>query len=78
MWSVCGAFTVGLFEYLNTLMLNCAQSGRVSGLGKKTDSASSARSDKKGTRTTKKTKKIIDFWASLTSFVSLLVQKIRY
>ena len=29
-------------------MLICAQSGRVSGLEKKTDPASSARSDKKG------------------------------
>ena len=31
-------------------MLICAQSGRVSGLEKKTDPASSARSDKKGLR----------------------------
>ena len=48
MWHVCGACTVGLFEYLSTLMLTRAQSGRVSGLEKKTDPASSARSDKKG------------------------------
>ena len=47
---VCGPFLVlvlGLFEYLCTLMLICAQSGRVSGLEKKTDPASSAMSDKK-------------------------------
>ena len=47
MWPVCGTCTVGLFEYLKTLMLICAQSGRVSGLVKKTDPASSSRSDKK-------------------------------
>ena len=47
LWPVCEACTVGLFEYLSTLMLNCAQSGRVSGLVKKTDPASSSRSDKK-------------------------------
>ena len=41
---VSGACTVGLFE----LMLICAQSGRVSGIEKRTDPASSARSDKKG------------------------------
>ena len=45
---VSGACFVGLFEYLGTLMLNCAQFGRVSGLVKKTDPASSARSNKKG------------------------------
>ena len=48
MWRVCGACAVRLFEYLSTLMLICAQSGRVSGLEKKTDPATSARSDKKG------------------------------
>ena len=48
MWPLCDACTVGLFEYLSTLKLTCAQSGRVSGLEKKTDPASSARSDKKG------------------------------
>ena len=48
MWPVFSACTVGLFEYLSTLKLICAQSGRVSGLEKKTDPASSARSDKKG------------------------------
>ena len=49
----CGACTVGLFEYLSTLMLICAQSGRVSGLEKKTDPTSSARSDKKGLKKNK-------------------------
>ena len=48
LWPVSGACSVGLFEYLSTLMLICAQFGRVSGLKKKTDPASSARSDKKG------------------------------
>ena len=48
MWPGCGACAVGLFEYLSTLMLICAQSGRVSGIEKKTDPASSTRSDKKG------------------------------
>ena len=51
-------------------MLICAQSGRVSGLEKKTDPASRARSDKKGLKD--------NCWVSLTSFVSLLVQKERY
>ena len=48
MWPVCEACTVGLFEYLSTLMLICAQTGRVSGLMKKTDPASSSGSNKKG------------------------------
>ena len=48
LWPVYEACTVGLFEYLSTLMLICAQSGRVSGLVKKTDPASSSWSDKKG------------------------------
>ena len=48
MWPVCGACTAGLFEYLSTLMIICAQSGRVSGLVKKTDPARISRSDKKG------------------------------
>ena len=48
MWPVCEACTVGLFEYLSTFLLICAQSGRVSGLVKQTDPASSSRSDKKG------------------------------
>ena len=48
MWPVSEACTVGLFEYLSTLLLICAQSGKVSGLVKKTDPASSSRSDKKG------------------------------
>ena len=70
MWPVSGACTVGLFEYLSTLMLICAQSGSLTGLVKKSDPASSARSDKKGPRTT-----TFDRWVSLTSFASLLVQK---
>ena len=47
---ICGPFLVpvGLFQYLSTLMLIYAQSGRILGLEKKTDPASSARSDKKG------------------------------
>ena len=48
MWPVSGACTEGLFEFLSTLMLICAQSRRVSRVEKKTDPASSARSDKKG------------------------------
>ena len=48
MWPVCEACTVGLFEYSSTLILICAQSGRVSGLVKKTDAASSTRSVKRG------------------------------
>ena len=48
MWPVCEACTEGLFENLSTLMLICAQSGRISGLVKKTDPASSTRSDKRG------------------------------
>ena len=47
MWPVCGACTVGVFEYLSTLMLICAQFETVSGLAKKTDPASSTRSNKK-------------------------------
>ena len=43
-----GDCNVGLFEYLSMLMIICAQSGRVYGLEKKVDPASSARSDKKG------------------------------
>ena len=53
MWPVCGACTVGLFEYLSTLMLLCAQSGRVSGLVKKIVPACSPRSDKKGLKDNK-------------------------
>ena len=48
MWPICGVCTVGLFEYLSTLNLICAQSGGVLGLVKKTHPASSPRSDKKG------------------------------
>ena len=40
---------VELFEYLGTLMLTCAQSGRVPGLEREIDPpASSARSSRKG------------------------------
>ena len=46
-------------------MLICAQYGRVSGLEQEADPASSARSNKRCSRTT-----IIDCWISLTSFVS--------
>ena len=48
MWLISGACTVGLFEYLSTLMLICAQSGRVLGRGRKTDPASIAKSSRKG------------------------------
>ena len=48
MWPASGACTVGLFEYLSTLMLICAQSGMVLGRERKTDPASSARSCRKG------------------------------
>ena len=54
-------------------MLICAQSGRVSGIEQETDPASSARSSKKGFKDNNKRVLI-----SLTSFVSLLVQKLRY
>ena len=73
LWPVCGACTVGLFEYLSTLMLICAQSGRVSGLVKKTDPASSSRSDKKGLNDNNNR-----LLGIVKSFVSLLVQKVRY
>ena len=43
-----GCLYCSVFKYLSTLMLICAQSGRVSGLEQKTDPASSARSKKKG------------------------------
>ena len=46
-WSLSRAFTVGLYAYLSTLMLICAQSARVSGLERKTDLTSSARSSRK-------------------------------
>ena len=48
LWPVCEACTVGLFEYLSTLMLICAQSERVSELVKKTDPSSISRRDKSG------------------------------
>ena len=48
LWPLCEACTVGLFEYLSTLMQICAQSGRVSGLVMKTDPAGSSRSENKG------------------------------
>ena len=73
MWPVCGACTVGLFEYLSRLMLICAQSGRASGLVKKTDPASSSRSDKKGLKDNNNR-----LLGIVKSSVSLLVQKVRY
>ena len=73
MWHVCGACTVGLFEYLSTLMLTCAQNGRVSGLVKKTDPASSSRSGKKGLKDNNNR-----LLGIVKSFVFLLVQKVRY
>ena len=73
MWPVCGACTVGLFEYLSTLMLICAQSGRVSGLVKKTDPASSSRSGKRGLKDNNNR-----LLGIVKSFVSLLVQKVRF
>ena len=51
-------------------MLICAQSGRVSGLEQKTDPASSARSNKKGLKDNNN--------RLLASFVSVLVQVLRY
>ena len=42
-----GACTVGLFEYSSTLMLMCAQPGRVTGSELKTDSASSEKKNSK-------------------------------
>ena len=54
-------------------MLICAQSGRVSGLEKKTDPASSSRSDKKGLKDNNNR-----LLGIVKSFVSLLVQKVRY
>ena len=70
LWPVCGACTVGLFEYLSTSMLICAQSGRVSGLVKKTDPASSSRSDKRGLNDNNNR-----LFGIVNNFVSLLVQK---
>ena len=72
MWPVCVACTVGLFGYLSTLIIICAQSGRVLGLVKKTDLASSSRSDKKGLKDNNK-----GLLGIVKSFVSLLVQKER-
>ena len=51
-------------------MLICSQSGRVSGLVKKTDPASSSKSDKKGLKDNNNRRLGI-----VKSFVSLLVQK---
>ena len=75
LWPVCGACacTVGLFEYLSTLMLICAQSGRVSGLVKKTDPASSSRSDKRGLK--ENNNRMLGI---VKNVLSLLVQKVRY
>ena len=46
MWFVSDACTIGLFEYLSTLMLICAQPGKVTGLEQKIDPASKAGSSK--------------------------------
>ena len=73
MWPFCGTCTVELFEYLSTLMLICAQYGRVSGLVKETDPASSTRSDKK--RLKDNNHRLLGI---VKSFLSLLVQKVRY
>ena len=54
-------------------MLICAQSGRVSGLDKKSDSASSSRSDKKGLKDNNNR-----LLGIVKSFVSLLVHKVRF
>ena len=72
MWPVCVACTVGLIEYLSTLMLICAQSGMVTGLVKKTDPTSSSRSDMKGLKDNNNR-----LLGIVKSFVSLLVQKVR-
>ena len=48
MWPIPDTYTVGLFECLSLLRLICAQSGRVLGLERKTDPASSAMSSRKG------------------------------
>ena len=73
MWPVCGSCTVGLFEYLSTLMLICAQSGKVSGFVKKTDPASSSRIDKKGLKDN--SNRLLGI---VKNFVTILVQKVRY
>ena len=54
-------------------MLVCAQSERFSGLEKKTDPASSSRSDKKGLKDNNNR-----LLGIIKSFVSLLVQKLRF
>ena len=53
-------------------MLICAQSGKVSGLEKKTDQASSSRSDKKGLKDNNNR-----LLGILKSVVSILVQEVR-
>ena len=53
MWRVSVAFTVELFEYFSTLILICAQFGRVLGREGKTDPASSAWSSGKGLKENK-------------------------
>ena len=73
MWPVCGDCIVRLFEYLCTLLLICAQSGRVSGLVKNTDPAGSSRSDKQGLNDNNNR-----LLGIVKSFLSLLVQKVRY
>ena len=47
MWPFSRACTVGLFESVRTLLLICAQSGRVTGLERKTYPASSESSSRK-------------------------------
>ena len=47
MWPFSRACTVGLFESVRTLILICAQSGRVTGLERKTYPASSESSSRK-------------------------------
>ena len=54
-------------------MLICAQSGRVSGLEKKTYPASSPRSDKKGLKDNNNR-----LLGIVKNFASLLVQKVKY
>ena len=66
---------MGLLESLSlfTLMLVCAQTGKVMGLERMSGPASSASSSRKGSRST-----ATDCWVSLTSLASHLVQKKRY
>ena len=68
-----GACTVGLFEYLSTFVLACAQSGRVLGREREADPASSARSSKKGLKD--KNNRLLGI---VNKLLSLLVQRLRY